>query len=400
MIAASRDGIARAGFLVCNFAAAFAHLGRLAEPHQQLASHPYEEPLQLVTALGLEPLRLLTPFWLFACLRDRRVYAPDAHVLFRVSAALTHTHPPLVLPQQPAHYHVCQAVRKQRILLLGCTRRLRRLRRPSGFGCNVFASDSDEGSDGGHAQPAAGHALALHDEEIIAACADALGGRSVSVAEVDAALEAPATCGTTADVLDKCPPYLDVDLVVVGHLAGLIKKSAALFAGNGARATTDDPPVALSPAQRRAAGAAAELSLLQKLQDRGVPCVRLQWLLDAYRFVSPPHDAPIVPSSVLLLPYTFGDCSIPSGSCPCSLQPASTILCAAACLRMHPPPECCLPKCRQIHPHGPVAYSAGCTYEMPRLFSYHSQDWSLHGHCAAGSCTAIRRIFCSCPAAA
>ncbi|KAL8440127.1 hypothetical protein Efla_006216 [Eimeria flavescens] len=296
------EGCGAASFLVCNFAAAFARLSRLFTSKQQQQQQQQEEGAfppptlpaaacaerqqQLAALWGLEPLRLVTPFWLFACLRDRRVYAPDVHPLFLLSAAFTPYRPPLSLQQQQEQ----QQQQQQGVLLLGFTRRQRRVRQPSGFAYGLSASDSDEAEEGGvpllpprgPPSPGGGLAVALNDLELAAACVEALGGRRLLPAEVEEA--AP------------------LDLVaVVGRLPRR-RRTDQWSPVSSARATphASSPAAAEGKKKKTAAdAAAAELSLLQRLQQQGVPCVRLEWLLDAYRlgrrpplaaYAVPPHQ--------------------------------------------------------------------------------------------------------------
>ncbi|KAL8448225.1 hypothetical protein Emag_003993 [Eimeria magna] len=284
----SKEGLGAAGLFVCNFAAAFAHLRCLAEQQQQQLLLLPEAPHLLLAAIHLEPLRLLTPFWLFGCLRDRRVYAPDAHPLFRVSPAFNPPNPPLLLPdnrqqqQQQQQRQQQHKGEKQRVLLVGFTRRRRRVRPPSGLIYGMSASESDdEVAAAKEAQPATGgRAIAVHDAELAAACVEALGGQCVSAADLQLLSDGPTLAqetGAAASVEPEARLHSAVDLVVVGHLPRLLKRGVHNFSLQSAS---------------RGRGAAAELSLLQKLQQRGVACVRLQWLFDAYRIgLAPPPEA-------------------------------------------------------------------------------------------------------------
>ncbi|CDI84852.1 hypothetical protein, conserved [Eimeria praecox] len=299
---ASRESITAACFLVCNFAAAFTHLSRLSG--SSAAGHlsgGQEDPQQLLAALEVEPLRLLTPFWLFACLRDGRVYAPDAHALFRVSTALTHTQPPLWQLQQPLQvYH--HLPHSQRVLLLGFTRRLRRVRRPRSFACGVLSSDSDEGNKEGHRPEAAGRALAANDMEMAVACVEALGGSCLSVSSVLRAVEerslGPPAATAEADAATDTWDRLGVDVVIVGHFSRLRKANTALLGKGPALHEAGTQQVRVNTQQReRRHGAKAELALLYKLQELGVPCVHHQWLIDAYCFGrAPPFDVYAIPT--------------------------------------------------------------------------------------------------------
>lgn len=287
---ASREGIAAAGFLVCNFAAAFMHLRRLAGPSSAglLLGGVQEEPHQVVAALELEPLRLVTPFWLFACLRDGRVYAPETHPLFRVSAALTHTQPPLWRVHQGVQMQPSMS-RSQRVLLLGFTRRLRRVRRPRSFAYGVLSSDSEEENKEGEKPEAAGHALAAHDLEMGVACVEALGGSCLSASSVLRATEEHSFGDLAAaddDAASDAAERVGVDVVVVGRLARLRDASAALLEkGTVLHETGTQQLRTITQRKKRRLGAEAELALLYKLQGLRIPCVHHQWLLDAYCFV-------------------------------------------------------------------------------------------------------------------
>ncbi|CDJ36001.1 uncharacterized protein EMH_0004440 [Eimeria mitis] len=310
VLEATREGISAAGFLICNFSAAFVYLSRLAAASRLSAagelSGVHTEPHQVVAALELEPLRLLTPFWLFACLRDGRVYAPDAHALFRVSAALNHTHPPLWRLQQPVQPHPPPPPAlplspyswvSQRVLLLGFTRRLRRVRLPRSFAYALLSSDSEEGERGGEKQEtAAGYALAAHDIEMAAACVEALGGICVSASSVLKSVqkqsieetEAATETDTTSNALDR----FGVDVVVVGQLSRLQKANVSLLGtGEDIYEPSTQKMKRNTQEKKKRLGAKAKLELLYKLQGRGIPCVYHQWLLDAYCFGrAPPLD--------------------------------------------------------------------------------------------------------------
>lgn len=267
------------------------HLSRLAAlSGTDLSLHNLQEAYQVVTALGLEPLRLLTPFWFFACLRDWRVYAPDAHVLFRVSAALIHTQPPLWRPQQPTQLGALMPHR-QRVLLLGFTSRLRRVRRPRNFAYGILSSDSEEERRDGDRPETAGHALAAHDREMAVACVEALGGSCLSAYSVLKLVEKRSPVNPAArdeaDAASYSSESIGVDVVIVGQLARL-RKAGVAFLDKGAshyEAGTQQSRASTQQKKKRL-GARAEAALLYKLQELGIPCVHHQWLLDSYCFVS------------------------------------------------------------------------------------------------------------------
>lgn len=267
------------------------HLSRLAAlSGTDLSLHNLQEAYQVVTALGLEPLRLLTPFWFFACLRDWRVYAPDAHVLFRVSAALVHTQPPLWRPQQPTQLGALMPHR-QRVLLLGFTSRLRRVRRPRNFAYGILSSDSEEERRDGDRPETAGHALAAHDREMAVACVEALGGSCLSAYSVLKLVEKRSPVNPAArdeaDAASYSSESIGVDVVIVGQLARL-RKAGVAFLDKGAshyEAGTQQS-MASTQQKKKRLGARAEAALLYKLQELGIPCVHHQWLLDSYCFVS------------------------------------------------------------------------------------------------------------------
>ncbi|KAL8275945.1 hypothetical protein Esti_000061 [Eimeria stiedai] len=338
----SREGLGAASLFVCNFAAAFAHLRRLAEQQQQQqqqqagAAVPQlpGAPHLLLAAINLEPLRLLTPFWLFACLRDRRVYAPDAHPLFRVSPAFIPSRPPLLLRdhQQQQLQQEQHKGAKQRVLLVGFTRRRRRVRLPSGFIHGMSASESDEEAAAAakKAQPAArGRAIAVHDLELAATCVDALGGQCVSAADLKLPLSEGAALvqetSAAASAQPEASACVAVDLVVVGHLPRLLKRGLC----------SSSEPCAYIVAARGGRVAAAELPLLQKLQQRGVACVRLQWLFDAYRLGRAPP-----PQAYVLSPQQCRQQVAASPAAPCAsarrqqlLQGVCLLISDAAALR-------------------------------------------------------------------
>ncbi|CDJ53623.1 hypothetical protein, conserved [Eimeria brunetti] len=312
VLEASLEGIAAAGFLVCNFSAAFTHLSRLAgsSAARQLGG-VQEEPHEVVAALKLEPLRLLTPFWLFACLRDGRLYAADAHALFRVSAALTHKQPPLWRLDEPQGQQLSQLQplqlqlplpHSQRVLLLGFTRRLRRVRRPRNFAYALLSSDSDDAARERDKPEAAGHALAAHDMEMAVACVEALGGSCLPVSSLLRRLEECSTgdpaAAAEADAASNPPSVIGVDVVVVGQFSRLQKASADPLDKGAALHEAGTQQLRTNSQQRKGkVGAKVELALLYKLQELGIPCVHYQWLIDCYCFGrAPPFDAYAIPT--------------------------------------------------------------------------------------------------------
>lgn len=258
---------------------------------QQQRSDQHTQPQQLLAALGVEPLRLLSPVWVFCCCRDKRVYAPQFHPLFEVTASLAQSRPPLVKrvqraslgDQRQARNHITapraaddhdSVFVPMRVLLLGCTNRKRRVTERRC--CSIWESLENDDNFGSYTETvAAGSAVAVNDRTLLHFCVEALGGRVISFGDVKNALNSFSSAPSLA--LDVSHP---VDLVIVSDVHAVRK--------HGSYSAVDFAPPLVRDFTKRSK--TAETSILQELHETNVPCLRLQWLFETYRLVRLPRN--------------------------------------------------------------------------------------------------------------